>query len=74
MEDKARQLNNCASRFTHRYTEALMILVIKYVEGGSTLVNDLEGDANVESDCEGYGGVNSEKESRAVLITGSFSA
>lgn len=25
MEDKARQLKNCASKFTHKYTEALMI-------------------------------------------------
>jgi len=24
MEDKAQQLNNCASKFTHRYTQALM--------------------------------------------------
>lgn len=53
--------------------------MVKYIKGGSVLVNDLEGYVNVESDCEdrsmGIGGKKSkEKESRAVLITGSFPA
>ena len=54
--------------------------MVKYVKGGSVLVNDLEGDVNLDSDCEGYlmgigdGELKDEGESRAVLITGSFSA
>ena len=56
--------------------------VVKYVKGGNPPISDLEGDANVESDCDGHiSGVNGElpdakekKETRAVLITGSFSA
>ena len=57
--------------------------MVKYL-GRDTLINDLEGDLNVESDCEGdLMGVEpetvkikeeEEEESRAVLITGSFSA
>ena len=56
--------------------------MVKYLKGQSIIVNDLEGDVNLDSDCEGYpmgiagGKVAKEKqeESRAVLITGSFSA
>jgi len=57
--------------------------VVKYLKGKDTLVKDLEGDLNVESDCEGDSigvrlempkGKEEEEETRAVLITGSFSA
>jgi len=54
--------------------------VVKYVKGGSVPVNDLEGDVNLDSDCEGHsmgiggGDLRNGEESRAVLITGSFSA
>ncbi|KAF9643633.1 hypothetical protein BDM02DRAFT_1403367 [Thelephora ganbajun] len=67
MNDKAQQLNK----------------LVRYLKGQNPLMNDLEGDIDVESDCEGDSpGANSEipkadeKEdrTRAVLITGSFSA
>ena len=56
--------------------------MVKYLKGRRVLVNDLEGGANLDSDCEGNsietaGGKlkkEKEEESRAVLITGSFSA
>ena len=57
--------------------------MVKHLEGRDALINDLEGDANVESDCEGElagacdGTPNkeeTEEETRAVLITGSFAA
>ena len=57
--------------------------MVKYLKGRNTLINDLEGDLNVESDCEGdSAGVGpetpkmeeTEDETCAVLITGSFSA
>ena len=52
--------------------------MVKYLKGPDILVNDLAGGVNVDSDCEGVptgtGGGNSKEESRAVLITGSFSA
>ena len=57
--------------------------VVKYVKGRNHLISDLEGDVNVESDCDGHiPGLEDElhnakeekKETRAVLITGSFSA
>ena len=57
--------------------------MVKYLKGRNTLINDLEGDLNVESDCEGDStevGLETPKieekedETRAVLITGSFSA
>ena len=60
-----------------------MYLVIKYVKGRNPLMSDLQEDANVESDCdEDIPEVQNElqnpkeekKETRAVLITGSFSA
>ena len=57
---------------------------MKYLKGQNAMINDLEGDLNVESDCEGDSmGVGletltikeeKEEETRAVLITGSFSA
>ena len=61
------------------YPSADAYLVVKYVKGGSVPVNDLEGYINVESDCEDHsmgiwGRKSKEIESRAVLITGSFSA
>jgi len=57
--------------------------VVKYLKGRNPLINDLEGDLNVDSDCEGdpigtWGGMleeeENEEETRAVLVTGSFSA
>jgi len=57
--------------------------VVKYLKGRNTPINDLEGDLNVESDCEGDSAgfelgtpktEEKEDETRAVLITGSFSA
>ena len=55
--------------------------MVKYLKGRKATTNDLEGDINIESDCEsdstgvGNGVLEEEKEeSRAVLITGSFSA
>lgn len=58
--------------------------MVKYLKGKNTPVNDLEGDVNIESDCEeGSPEVRKGKlkakdetgeETRAVLITGSFSA
>ena len=55
--------------------------MVKYLKGRNAPINDLEGGANVDSDCENYsanvsGGRSKEKneETRAVLITGSFSA
>ena len=57
--------------------------MVKYLKGQNVLTNDLEGDLNVESDCEGdpmeigleTSEIKEEKEeTRAVLITGSFSA
>ena len=55
--------------------------MVKYLKDASALISDLEGDVNVESDCEGDLAVASDgtpkeewEESRAVLITGSFSA
>lgn len=57
--------------------------MVKYLKGRNTPINDLEGDLNVESDCEGdSAGVElgtpkmeeKEDETRAILITGSFSA
>ena len=54
---------------------------MKYLKGRNAPINDLEGGVNVESDCENYstnvsGWISKEKneETRAVLITGSFSA
>jgi hypothetical protein len=56
---------------------------VKYLKGQNATINDLEGDLNLESDCEGDSiGVGletltmeeKEGETRAVLITGSFSA
>ena len=56
--------------------------MVKYLKDRNTLINDLEGDPNVESDCEGdltEVGLETltmegkEDETRAVLITGSFS-
>ena len=56
---------------------------MKYLKGQNTVINDLEGDLNIESDCE-YDSVGvaletekaarKEEETRAVFITGSFSA
>ena len=54
--------------------------MVKYVKGQSPLISDLEGDVNVESDCDGDTPegenelANTKEETRAVLITGSFSA
>ena len=56
--------------------------MVEYLEDGNTPINDLEGDLNVESDCESDPmGVVPETQkaedkevTRAVLITGSFSA
>ena len=58
--------------------------MVKYLRGRNYVINDLEGGSNIESDCEGDStGVGSEtteakegkeEETRAVLITGSFSA
>jgi hypothetical protein len=59
-------------------------LVVKYLKGQNNPVSDLEGDVNIESDCEegppgdkkGIQKAKEEKgeETRAVFITGSFSA
>ena len=60
-----------------------MFLVVKYLKGRNVLISDLEGGVNVDSDCEGdftgagdgaSNGEQNEEETRAVLITGSFSA
>ena len=57
--------------------------MVKYLKGKNAPINDIEGDLNVESDCEGDStevGTETQKlkeekkETRAVLITGSFSA
>ena len=58
--------------------------MVKYLKGQNIVLNDLEGGSNVESDCEcdGTGVVpetvemkeEEEEETRAALITGSFSA
>ena len=56
--------------------------MVKYIKGRNVPINDLEGGVNVDSDCEGYSiGAGGEAlkeeqtgETRAVLITGSFSA
>lgn len=56
--------------------------MVKRFHGRDSLINHLEGDVNVDSDCEDDSiGVNvrilkeeNEEESRAVLITWSFSA
>lgn len=58
--------------------------MVKYLKGRNTPVSDLEGDVNIESDCEedsprvkkGILKVKEEnvEETRAVFITGSFSA
>ena len=58
--------------------------MVKYLKGRDTLVSDLKGDLNLESDYEGDltgAGLETpemkegeEEETRAVLITGSFSA
>ena len=58
--------------------------MVKYLKGRNIVINDLEGGSNVESDCEGDGtGIEpetvemkegEEDNTRAVLITGSFSA
>ena len=59
-----------------------MFLVVKYVKGRNPPISDLEGDFNVESDCDGdipgaedaMGNAEETRQTRAVLITGSFSA
>ena len=57
--------------------------MVKYIKGQGITTNDLEGDLNIESDCEtdsmelGLEPLTTEEEgeeTRAVLITGSFSA
>ena len=56
--------------------------MVQYLKGGSIIVNDLEGGVNIDSDCEdnsmgtldGKSKEEKDEESRAVLITGSFSA
>jgi hypothetical protein len=58
--------------------------VVKYLKGRNTLISDLKGELNLESDYEGDSTgvglgtskmkVEDEEETRAVLITGSFSA
>ena len=56
--------------------------MVKYLKGRNPPINDLEGAANLDSDCEDdHSGVSdetskekNEEETRAVLITGSFSA
>jgi hypothetical protein len=57
--------------------------VVKYFKDQSPFVNDLEGDVNVESDCEGDSPEIEDElleeelkegQTRAVLMTGSFSA
>ena len=58
--------------------------MVKYLKGQNTLISDLKGDLKLESDCEGdptgvgleIPGMEEEREeeTRAVLITGSFSA
>ncbi|KAF9645626.1 hypothetical protein BDM02DRAFT_3119977 [Thelephora ganbajun] len=65
MSDKAQQLNK----------------LVKYLKGWNPLVSDLERDVNIESDCEGESPTETpttkeekEEPTRAVLITGSFSA
>ncbi|KAF9650018.1 hypothetical protein BDM02DRAFT_3128015 [Thelephora ganbajun] len=67
MSDKSQQLNK----------------LVKYLKGRNPLVSDLEKDVNVESDCEGDSPTvknetpttkEKEEPTRAVLITGSFSA
>ena len=62
-----------------------MSLVVKYLKGRNALINELEGNINVDSDCESdptggwgwgepLGEEQDEEETRAVLVTGSFSA
>ncbi|KAF9645692.1 hypothetical protein BDM02DRAFT_471820 [Thelephora ganbajun] len=66
MNDKAQQLNK----------------LVKYLKGRNPLMHNLEGDVNVESDCEGDSPEvkndlkteEKEDQTRAVLVTGSFSA
>lgn len=52
--------------------------MVKYVKGRDPLIKDLEGYVNVESDCDEYmvlpDAMEGKGETRAVLITGSFSA
>ena len=58
--------------------------MVKYLKGRNTVIRDLKGDLNLESDYEGDStgaGLETpemqegeEEETRAVLITGSFSA
>ena len=57
--------------------------MVKYLKGRSALITELEGNINVDSDCEsdptgGWGEQlkeeQDEEETRAVLVTGSFSA
>jgi hypothetical protein len=57
--------------------------VVKYLKGRNFVINDLEGGSNIESDCEAdpmevgpetEGMKDGKEETRAVLITGSFSA
>ena len=56
--------------------------MVKYLKGPNAPINDLDGGINVESDCEddstgvddGTSKKEEEEESRAVLISGSFSA
>lgn len=53
--------------------------MVRYVKGRNIPINSLGEDVNVDSDCEGDStvpddGMLEENESRAVLITGSFSA
>jgi hypothetical protein len=58
--------------------------VVKYLKGRKTLISDLKGELGLESDYEGDSTgvglgtsklrVEDEEETRAVLITGSFSA
>ena len=58
--------------------------MVKYLKGRNIPVNDPEGDVNIESDCEGDSqeveqeipkdGGETEDQTLAVLITGSFSA
>ena len=57
--------------------------MVKYVKGRNTRINDVEGGLNLESDCEDDStevgletpdAKEEKEETRAVLITGSFSA
>ena len=57
-----------------------MSLVVKRLKGQNPFANDPEGDANIESDCEEAkdelpdAKEEEEEPTRAVLLTGSFSA